>query len=302
MAPILLRLRPVSRAMDRRAGFSLIELVAILAVLGILVALLMPAIQAAREAARRGTCVQNLQRIGAAFHSYHDTYGVFPPSYVNIGEEVRWGWATLILPYVEQQSLFEQLEPQRRRGLTPSPFNGMQERIDAYRCPSDAFRGDTNPYFTRLDYEQGASNYVVSESVAGFEPRRHDSHTMADISDGASNTLLVGERDTSGNAGAVWPGRARSTSSVGFRTVWRINLRGYDGTDFWNSCRRYALSSEHLGGVQVVFCDGGVQFLSEDLDAAQGGNCGDSIWDPVHKFYPTNDRVYQKLFNRQNGS
>jgi prepilin-type processing-associated H-X9-DG protein len=280
-----------------RPAYSLIECLAIAVVVGILLALLLPAIQAAREAARRATCANHLKQIGNAFHNYHDMHQVFPPSYVNLGREVRWGWGTLILPLLEQQALYDQLNPTARRGLIPQPENGMQQRISTYRCPSDPYREDTNRYFTRGDAVQGASNYAVSESVACYEPG-HDAHRMADITNGLSQTMLVGERSTFRSVGAAWPGRARSTAAVGFRVVWEINLRGYEGTDPWNSCRRYALASDHPGGVNVLFCDGEVRFLNEAIDAAHGGNCGDSENDPVHKFYPTNDRVYQKLFNR----
>jgi len=288
-----------------RVGFTLVELLVVIAIIGILVALLLPAIQAAREAARRTECVNNLKQIGVAWHNYHDTHRVFPPSYVNQGSEVRWGWGTLILPFMEQGALFDQIDPIRWGGQggnavhRPSSTNGLQVRIEAYRCPSDPYRRDTNPNFNAGGRQQGASNYVVSESIAAYERGTHDAHNMADIIDGTTNTMLVGERDTHGAVGAVWPGRARSTSSTGFRVVWRINLKGYTGTDYWNGCRRYVLASQHPGGVNVVFCDGKVRFLNEDIEAAHGGNCGDSTNDPVHKFYPKNNFVYKKLFNRK---
>jgi len=284
-----------------RIGVSLVELLTIVAIIGMLFLLLLPAIQAAREDARRKACANNLKLVGIGWHKYHDVHQVFPPSYVNIGNEVRWGWGTLILPFVEHTALYEKLEPTRRRGLVPSRSNGMQERVNVYRCPSDPLRYGLNPHFDRSGREQGASNYVANESVAAYLRNRHDAHTMAEIIDGTANTMLVGERDTFRNAGAVWPGRARSTSSTGFRVTWPINLKGYDGSDYWNSCRRYALASEHEGGVNVVFCDGTLRFLNEDIEAAVGGNCGNAIHDPVHKFYPKNDCVYQKLFNRKDG-
>jgi hypothetical protein len=281
------------------------------------VALLLPAIQAAREAARRTECSNHLKQIGVALHNYHDTYNRMPPSYVDssgTNHEIRWGWGLLILPFMERQALFDRIDPVRWGGggtandHDPDNGRGMQERIDAYRCPSDPYSQDTNPHFTGRG-RAGASNYVISESVACYERGTHDSHPLADILDGLSNTLLVSERDTSDvqgttppnrHTGAIWPGRQNSTSSVGFRSMYPPNYRG---NDHWNNpaCIRYVLASEHAGGVNTVLCDGATVWLPNSIEAAYGGNCGDSTSDPVHKFYPTNDTVYQRLFNRQDG-
>lgn len=280
-------------------GFTLVELLVVIAIIGILVALLLPAIQAAREAARRTQCVNNLKQIGIAFQNYHDTYKKFPLSYVQVGStEVHWGWGALMLPQMEQQGLYDLLRPTERYGLTPDNNNGMKERIAGYRCPSDPRRKDTNPNFNAGGQEQGASNYVVSESIASA----NNAISMADITDGTSTTILVGERDTFNHAGAVWPGRARSTSSTGFRCVWPPN---YEGNDHWDNprCMRYVLASEHPGGVNTVFCDGSVKFFGEDIEAdrapaSQGcGNSGEQInWQ-----FPSNNFTYQKLYNRRDG-
>jgi prepilin-type N-terminal cleavage/methylation domain-containing protein/prepilin-type processing-associated H-X9-DG protein len=291
----------------RRSGFTLVELLVVIAIIGILVALLLPAIQAAREAARRSECVNNLKQIGIAWQNYHDTFGSFPPSYVDNGAEIRWGWGLLILPFMEQQALYDQIDPVRWGGQggnavhDPSDTNGLREPIQAYRCPSDAGLGpdELNPYFSRGNNSgrrMGASNYVVSESVACFE-NNHNAHRMRDILDGTSNTILVGERDHFEHAGAVWPGRARSTSATGFRCVYPPN---WVGNDVYNNpqCIRYVLASEHPGGVNAVFCDGKVRFLNDSIESAYGGTCGNSLSnDPVHKYFPDNDFVYQKLFN-----
>lgn len=290
----------------RRAkpGFTLVELLVVIAIIGILIALLLPAVQAAREAARRSQCTNNLKQIGLGLHNHHDTYGKLPPSYenfhpVNTGD-IKWGWGTYILPFIEQQNLYDQLEPNNQAGLTPNANNGLQEILETYRCPSDP-GPELNPHFKKSGQEMATSNYVISESVAAYESS-HNSHSFNDITDGLANTMLVGERDGFEAVAAVWPGRTRSTSSTGFRIVWRINLQDYTGTDYWNACRRYVLSSQHPGGVNVLFCDGSVHFLAETIEADHGGNCGDSTNDPVHKFYPTNDTVFQNLFNRKDGN
>jgi len=281
----------------RDQGFTLIELLVVIAIIAILIALLLPAVQAAREAARRSNCKSNLKQIGIALHNYHDTYNTFPPSYVNFGPEVRWGWGALILPFIEQENLFDQLDVSRRSGLTPSPTNGMQTRVDVYRCPSDAGPDLANRY-QRSGQKQATSNYVISESAANYNT--NGAKNMSAFLDGLSNSMLVGERDGNPHVAAVWPGRAQSTASTGFRSTWKINLTDYNGTDYWGNCRRYALTSQHPGGVQVVFADGSVHFLSENIESRTCSECGNAAG-ACNAFNPTADFVYQRLFNIQDG-
>src|SRR5690606_20872854 len=118
----------------QRRGFTLVELLVVIAIIGVMVGLLLPAVQAAREAARRMQCSNNLKQLALAVHNHHDTYKMFPPA----NNDVRWqtkfatitassppgrwdrlSYLTSLLPYVEQQNLYEQLEPFARLGGTP---------------------------------------------------------------------------------------------------------------------------------------------------------------------------------------
>ncbi len=110
--------RPKSPNRGRKAGFTLIEL---LVVIAILIALLLPAVQQAREAARRSQCRNNLKQMGLALHNYHDVHGTFPPAAI-IGiptrsQEEEWGWATFLLPHLDQSPLFQSLQVNSTRLL-----------------------------------------------------------------------------------------------------------------------------------------------------------------------------------------
>ena len=296
---------------QRKTAFTLIELLVVIAIIGILIALLLPAVQAAREAARRLQCANNLKQIGLAQQGYHEMHGVFTPLWIQTPGygAPRWSWGTFLLPFLEQCLLYDQLAPDGRTAPAPTVDNGLQAELSVFLCPSDEKSTPAvNSNFTgNTPYRFGKSNYLLSESVAPWAPpsSKNPVTSAAGIHDGLSNTLMVGERDIIHGLAAVWPVQTGTTSSVGFRVVWPINTT-YDATrpccgDPYDPCKRYALSSQHPGGVNVVLCDGSVRFLSETIESAIGGNCGDSPSDPVHKFYPTNDFLYQKLFNIRDG-
>jgi prepilin-type N-terminal cleavage/methylation domain-containing protein len=134
----------VKRHCNRTAGFTLVELLVVIAIIGVLVAMLLPAVQAAREAARRSSCGNNLKQYGIAIHNYEDTHKTMPTGGNNWSETPGHGWQVAILPFIEQNALYQAL-PIGRPGAPSVPHfqfpdgTYMRSKFAAFaRCPSDA--------------------------------------------------------------------------------------------------------------------------------------------------------------------
>ena len=287
-----------------RGGFTLVELLVVIAIIGILIALLLPAVQAAREAARRSQCTNNLKQLGIALHNYHDTHKKLPPGYVLTKYDATnysstaWGWGSFILPFCEQQALYDAIEPGQDTlhntcdtTLYPTKLPLMQHEIPCFRCPSD-IQTVTNASRQVNGQSLACSNYVGNNSsdsfITGEDANiaglffQEKSLRFADILDGTSNTIALGERqwqfrDMNGTARAARSAMVfgtgnrnhgdRQTDSLGVG-VYRLNMDGTDQSaetaDMHRGMRAY--SSRHPGGANFVLADGSVRFVSETIE------------------------------------
>ena len=285
----------------RRRGFTLIELLVVIAIIAVLVALLLPAVQQAREAARRTQCKNNLKQIGLAMHNYHDQFNTFPPGYISVDPATGQmrpttggsgaGWAMMLLPQIDQAPLYNRLN--LNLPIT-APVNAplIKTTISAYTCPTDTAPartwqipqdGSPNTFLAEL----ATANYVAAfgtvslddcENPIGTAPVSaqgqcvgngavyHNSNTrMRDFIDGTSSTCLVGERKTRPDLGwwSTWAGMVADGEETGQRILGSMDHRpNHPATHFDD------FSSHHVGGTQFLMADGHVRFMSENIDTA----------------------------------
>ena len=262
------------------AGFTLVELLVVIAIIGLLVAILLPAVQAARETARRTGCTNNLRQIGIALTTYHDNHGTLPAAVAD-----NWGgspqlhsWAVFILPYVEEASLFALYDfaagqnADVNRPVVSTP-------LAIYSCPSsDGAYYEGDGHYAEGDYAASSGVEPVANGGAMFPASRV---RFKKITDGLSTTLLVGELyyhnlgwargSAAGTTGGG--GGGGGAFSRGVSRWWSCNSPcaqpGLNPpyTDCNNHCeQRFQFSSPHAQGVYFVYCDGHVEFLSESID------------------------------------
>ncbi len=242
------------RATNVRQGFTLIELLVVIAIIGILIGLLLPAVQAVRESARKISCQNNLKQVGLALHSYHNVHASLPTGCIewrgwnSPPTHRQYAWSAMLLPFIEQQSLHEQID-------FNIPFDSPQNaeaaatRISIYECPTapsrELERGQTDYgglFGERLVDSNPATGLFLYEVAIPFK----------DIKDGLSYTLAVAE--DVGGPDSEW---------INGRNVF-VQAHGINDSEAWAGDNE--IRSLHGGGAMLLYSDGHTQFLTENVD------------------------------------
>ena len=207
----------------QRRAFTLVELLVVIAIIGVLVALLLPAVQAAREAARRMSCTNQLKQQGLALHNYHDSLGCFPSAYVvdtahpsrtsTYDAPPGYAWGMLLLPYLELQTLHAKFNTSLPAS-DPANAAAAATKVQVFLCPSAS--GNTTPAFAVVNGSGSTlatfsrSNYVANtgqdeawgytladhSTVSDGPIFRNSSTRFGDITDGLSQTVFIGEHSS----------------------------------------------------------------------------------------------------------
>jgi prepilin-type N-terminal cleavage/methylation domain-containing protein len=281
----------LSRPHRPNVGFTLVELLVVIAIIGVLVALLLPAVQAAREAARRTQCTNNLKQIAIALHNYHDTHRTFPPGGWNEANRGnRLAFNAFILPFMEQQAVYDEFNFEHNHYTGPNLNPGLR-MIPAYFCPScrivrSAFNsewvGGEATYTTHYYAVMGPKgvNPISGNRYPEVDPtathggyalsgvlHRNSSTNMGHVIDGTSNTIMVGEISwEAANCFRIWPRGINGTASGSAKNVeFGINVMPYNGSNNFNDV---SFGSQHPGGANFAVTDGSVRFISETVDLA----------------------------------
>jgi len=256
--------------MSKRTGFTLVELLVVIAIIGVLVALLLPAVQMAREAARRSECSNHNKQIGLALHNYHDTFLQLPAGWVATAGSPRaegtpgWGWAAGTLPFLEEENIQSQIvfELPIANGANQA---ARETEIHGFLCPSAPGPED----FVLGGITVARSNYVGNfgsleiedAPSAGDGVFYHNSKTrFRDITDGLSNTFMVGERSSVIDH-STWVGVVEGGDEAMARVVASADHTPNDPAAHFDD-----FSSVHPGGAMFLLSDGSVRFISETID------------------------------------
>lgn len=289
-------------SVGRPVAFTLLELLVVLAIIGVLFGLLMSAVQRVRESAARAQCLNNLRQLALAMQDYHDSQGRFPPGqflgpYGKGPSSYGWSWLARLLPYVEQMNLYQQ-------GRVPSQTlqaSGIAAwQIKLFLCPSDgsSWSGPRSDAGNLMGFAVGQSNYKgVSGANWGADSSqgwaviptnwrnlgtngsydgldngdgimfRSDYRIptrMADIKDGSSNTFMLGEDIPALNEYCSWPyaNNAYGTCAI------PPNAKSPGGGTFPSSDwpNTWSFRSRHPGGLNFAYADGSVHFIDNAID------------------------------------
>lgn len=285
-----------------RRALSLLELLVSIGVIGVLLGLLIPAVQQVRGRAVRLSCQSRLHQVALALHGYHDSHQSFPPGEAGLLANgaspmeqllLRVSWRARLLPFVEQEGLSQQmlaaLQQEKRPSMHP-PHTGLVTILPVFACPADSRTSSLHPGVDGILGAHGSYLGVNSDLTyetgvlpVGIRVR------MTDVTDGTSNTLMVGERPSSARLDSGWwycnpPWFYRDGLRLGNtyasnnvlsvealqESQWCAPANGMPAHGFGpgridNQCDMYHYWSLHGGGGHFAFADGSVRFLSYSI-------------------------------------
>ena len=272
-------------------GFTLVELLAVIAIIGLLVGLLLPAIQSARESARRAVCQNHLHQLGLALHAFHSSHDCFPSGYLANAQNYwnpHWSWSSYLLPFLEEGAVYKALGVESQQfgnGATLAPATADTQRpMSLFVCPSDlgnvlndqkGLHGKSNYRGVMGNITMLTFDYPTAMSENGVIYLNSNISTGM-ITDGSSRTLIVGECTLSGlnpsHNGAIWAGMRGSldsSNSANPETITASDAMWWINSDpNWciNGMGLQAFGSNHPGGACFCFADGSIHFLRTDID------------------------------------
>jgi prepilin-type N-terminal cleavage/methylation domain-containing protein len=290
----------------RRSAFTLVELLVVITIIGVLIGLLLPAVQGVREAARRAQCTQHLKELGQAFQTHHEARGSFPsgggPDYTwhmtyengipAIPPRQHGGWGFQILPYIEAENLW----------LGVGASSDIDKSILAISTPNALFFCPTrrrpevvaakdwyeHPQNSGRTFGHAKNDYAASSlDTSGPRPEGIGAVTkmvaqrMDDIRDGISNTLLLGEK----RINLAYLGQLQANDNEGYTCGWNHDVERHTNIepqpDFYHetSIGEDRFGSSHISGLNIALCDGTVRFVP----------------------YTISPEVFRRLGNREDG-
>lgn len=295
-------------AVRPRSAMTLVEVVVALAIVGLLVALTLPAVQKSREAAARTACRNNLKQIGLATHLYHDAHQRFPPGMSSPGGDPGHpylSWLARILPYLEHEALWQTTETAFQQSANPfrdPPHVGFGTVIRTYGCPIDSRTASTAEV---VGLTVAFTSYL---GVSGTNLFAHDGALfpdsrvrLNDVTDGTSTTLLAGERPPGATlfygswyAGYGQLGTGSGDMILGVRELLYAAPPGPGGillcsrgpysfvpANINDRCNKLHFWSLHPGGGHFLMCDGSVHFFAYSCDSAMPAlatrSCGEIV-------------------------
>ncbi|TWT39734.1 DUF1559 domain-containing protein [Blastopirellula retiformator] len=320
--------------MTRKRGFTLVELLVVIAIIGVLIALLLPAVQQAREAARRMACSNNMKQMGLALHNYHDTFGTLPPVSVARPGNTYHGPSAfvMVLPFIEQTNLYDQIKTASSNfGGTfwlgssgAAALRGVMDgqAVEAYWCPSsplERFRVTSTSYpelIPQTDYVlmSGSDLHSTTDTNASAASSYSDGGVfrnqvgvkIRDITDGTSNTFAVAEQSGFTTDGTNMQFDARSAPSSGWVMGSKSQLRPTGTADSWSADDRCWNTTTLRQGIGTKIIGGGWakgEACNKPVQSAHPGGTLVVVSDASVRFLPstTDLTVAKRLADRDDG-